>query len=79
MSSKILVIRNPKKRLRVFDTHILLDEGIIGYEQIDSIYLIKSHRLPISECFKLSFKVNLFLIDHNGYIKGKITRFKKRK
>ncbi len=78
MSSKMLVIRDPKKRLRVFDTHILIDEGIIGYEQIDSIYMIKTHRLPLSECVKLSQKINFFLIDHNGYVVGKVIRFKNR-
>lgn len=76
MSSKILVIRDPKKRLKVFDTHIMIDDSIIGFYQINSIYLINSHKLAISECYKLSKKIDFFIIDHNGYIKSTISKYK---
>ena len=76
MSKRSLVIRDTKKKIKVFDEYIMIDRGIIGFKQIDSVYLINSHKLPLSECYKLSQKVNLYLIDHNGYIKSTLSRYK---
>lgn len=74
MIKKGLVIRDPNKKISVFDKYFFVDDGVYGYEQIDTIYLINSHQLPISECYKLSKKVDVYLIDHNGYIKIKLTK-----
>ena len=75
MSQKVLVIRDRQKKIKVFDEYLMIDRDIIGFRQIDSIYLIYSHKIPLSECYKLSQKVNLYLIDHNGYIKSTLSRY----
>ncbi len=41
---------------------------IVGYVHIKALYLNRGVGITILQCYKISKKVPLFLIDHNGYI-----------
>ncbi len=76
MSKRALVIRDRERKIAVFDSYISVDDKIIGMHQIEALYLVYTNPLPISECYKISKQIPLYLIDHNGYIKSTLSKVK---
>lgn len=80
MSQKVLIFREPSTKLTVFEEYIsvknILNDYIISFAHIESIYLSKSIDISIDTCYKLSQKVPLFITDHNGYIIAELKKVK---
>jgi len=80
VSQKVLILRDPSTRLTIFKEYMviknILNDYIISFSHIETIYLSKSISIDIATCYKLSQKVPLFIIDHDGYILAELKRFK---
>ncbi len=72
MSKRVLIIKNKETEITVHKEHLHIENFeqnfIISFIHIKAIYINKSLDLDIGECYKISQKIPLFLIDHNGYI-----------
>ncbi len=75
---RALIIKDSKSKIVVHDTYLhvrnMEQDFIIGYIHISALYINKSSDIPISDCFKISQKIPLYLIDHNGYIHSQLKK-----
>lgn len=72
MSHHVLILKEKGTKLKIFDEYMVVkniyDDFIISFSHIKTVYLSKSLSIDISQCYEISKKVPLFIIDHHGYI-----------
>ncbi len=72
MRKRVLILREPTTSIKVEDTHLeirnILNNYVVSFIHIESIYISKTIKVDIGVCYKISQKVPLFIIDQNGYI-----------
>jgi len=72
-----IVIKNSSTKLQVFDTYLIVDNGVecvIAYKHIEALYINKRVKIGIAECLKLMESFPLFFIDRYGNILATMTK-----
>ncbi len=77
MRKRTLILRDPMIKLRMHEEYLEIisptNSYSVAFIHIERIYLNKSLDIPIGVCYALSQKVDLILIDHDGYLLATIT------
>jgi len=78
MRKRVLILKEPTTTIKVEDTHLeiknILNNLIISFAHVESVYISKTIKVDIGVCYKISQKVPLFIIDQNGYILAELKR-----
>ncbi|WP_151899673.1 hypothetical protein MLC52_09915 [Sulfurimonas sp. NW15] len=69
---QIIVIKNSKTKLHVKQNYMIVDDNVIAYRYIKSLYINKLLNISISECLKLSSIFKVFFIDRYGNLLGEV-------
>ena len=73
---KELIFKNPNTKIKVLPTYIQFYSNglpmLLSYKHIAHIYINKSIKIYLNDLYKLSKKVPVYIIDHNGYILASI-------
>ncbi len=75
-TKKELIFKNPNTKLRIFSTYIQFYANgvpmLLGYKYIKHIYINKTIKIELKDIYKLSMKIPVYIIDHNGYMLASI-------
>lgn len=75
-TKKELIFKNPNTKLKISSTYIqFYSNGVpmlLGYKYIKHIYINKTIKIELKDIYKLSIKVPVYIIDHNGYVLASI-------
>ena len=73
---KELIFKNPNVKLKVFTTYLqFVSNGVpmlLSYKHIKNIYINKTINIALNDLYRLSLKIPVYIIDHNGYILASI-------
>jgi hypothetical protein len=73
---KTLILKNPTTRVKVYQKHMVIasdiENTVIGYIHIETLYINKTIPLSSVELLKLASFFKVYFIDHNGYILASI-------
>jgi len=71
-----LIIKNPNTKLKIFSKYLSFTLNgatmLMAYKHINNIYINKTVNISLSDLYKLSLKVSVYITDHNGYILASI-------
>ncbi len=69
---KELIFKNPNTKIKILPTYLQFYSNglpmLLGYKHISHVYINKSIKIYLNDLYKLSKKVPVYIIDHNGYI-----------
>ncbi len=72
MQRRVLILKDPDTKISVGKNHLNINKRgaylIISFNNIKEIFLNKSIKICIEDCYKIFQKVPLYFIDSNGYI-----------
>lgn len=73
---RALIIKNPRIKIYAHDYYIevydYVKPTIISYKHISTLYINKTSSIKLSTLLKISSKIPVQIIDHNGYFLAKI-------
>lgn len=76
VTKRALIIKNPKIKINAHDCYIevydYVKPTIISYKHISVLYINKTSNIKLSTILKISSKIPVQIIDHNGYFLAKI-------
>jgi len=76
MKKKVVVIKNPKTKIRVYQDYMIIktpiSTEILAYRYIGELYINKTINIRPSELVRFATMFDTYLIDHNGYILASI-------
>ena len=78
MSKRVLILKDKQTKITVHQEYLYIENfernAIVGFINIKAVYINKSLEIDIGECYKISQKIPLFIIDHNGYILSQLIK-----
>jgi hypothetical protein len=75
---KELIFKNPNTKIKVSKDYIQFNSNglplLLSYKHINNVYINKSIKILLNDLYRLSQKVPVYIIDHNGYILSSIKK-----